>query len=95
MALGLLARVERGIAPERVERLAGQPQRPTGQPQPEGADIVHEPTETDEFESMAKRETLELVRAYYRINDPNVRRRAFELIKALGGEIREAEPVVA
>ena len=54
-----------------------------------------EPTETDEFESMAKRETLELVRAYYRINDPNVRRRAFELIKALGGEIREAEPVVA
>ena len=45
--------------------------------------------------SMAKRETLELVRAYYRIGDPNVRRRAFELIKALGGEVREAEPVLA
>lgn len=44
------------------------------------------PTETDEFESMAKRETLELVRAYYRISDATVRRRAFDLIKALGGE---------
>jgi transcriptional regulator with XRE-family HTH domain len=68
---------------------------PTGQPLPEGAEVVHEPTETDEFESMAKRETLELVRAYYRIGDPNVRRRAFELIKALGGEVRDSEPVVA
>lgn len=47
---------------------------------------VSEPTETDEFESMAKRETLELVRAYYRINDPAVRKRTFDLVKALGGE---------
>ncbi|HEV7371749.1 helix-turn-helix transcriptional regulator [Arenibaculum sp.] len=59
---------------------------PIGQPAAEGARVVQLPTETDEFESMAKRETLELVRAYYRIGDPNVRRRAFELIKALGGE---------
>jgi len=51
--------------------------------------VEREPTETDEFESMAKRETLELVRAYYRIGDPLVRRRAFELIKALGGDTRE------
>ncbi|MBL8671627.1 MAG: helix-turn-helix transcriptional regulator [Alphaproteobacteria bacterium] len=32
---------------------------------------------------MAKRETLELVRAYYRIGDPHLRRRIFELAKAL------------
>jgi hypothetical protein len=32
---------------------------------------------------MAKRETLELVRAYYRIVDPAVRRRSFELSKAV------------
>jgi transcriptional regulator with XRE-family HTH domain len=31
-----------------------------------------------------KRETLELVRAYYRIGDPAVRKRLFELAKALG-----------
>lgn len=43
-------------------------------------------TETDEFESMARRETLELVRAYYRIADPAVRKRTFDLVKALGGE---------
>ena len=32
---------------------------------------------------MAKRETLELVRAYYRITDPGVRKRVFALAKAL------------
>ncbi|HSK39306.1 MAG TPA: helix-turn-helix transcriptional regulator [Arenibaculum sp.] len=63
---------------------------PAGQPAADGARTVQMPTETDEFESMAKRETLELVRAYYRINDTMVRRRAFELIKVLGGE-REGE----
>ena len=35
-------------------------------------------------EVMNKRETLELVRAYYRINDPTVRKRMFELIKSMG-----------
>ncbi len=35
-------------------------------------------------ETMAKRETLELVRAYYRITDPNVRRRMLDLIKSMG-----------
>lgn len=32
---------------------------------------------------MARRETLELVRAYYRIEDPKVRKRVFELIKSI------------
>lgn len=44
------------------------------------------PSETEEFESMARRETLELVRAYYRIDDPAVRKRTFDLLKALGGD---------
>src|SRR3954447_11359176 len=34
-------------------------------------------------ETLHRRETLELVRAYYRINDPSVRKRVFELIKIL------------
>lgn len=35
-------------------------------------------------EDLSKRETLELVRAYYRIDDPAVRKRVFELVKAVG-----------
>ncbi|CAA7614702.1 helix-turn-helix domain-containing protein [Magnetospirillum sp. UT-4] len=33
---------------------------------------------------MVRRETLELVRAYYRISDPEVRRRVYQLATALG-----------
>ena len=33
---------------------------------------------------LERRETLELIRAYYRINDSQVRKRLFELAKALG-----------
>ncbi len=33
---------------------------------------------------MAKRETLQLVRAYYKIRDPQVRRRLYELTRAIG-----------
>ncbi len=40
------------------------------------------------FDPMAKRETLELVRAYYRIADPRVRKRIFELTKAVAGTVR-------
>jgi transcriptional regulator with XRE-family HTH domain len=37
-------------------------------------------------DTMSRRETLELVRAYYRISDPAVRKRVFELIKSLTNE---------
>lgn len=40
-------------------------------------------------EVMNKRETLELVRAYYRIADPTVRKRMFELIKSMGAPIAD------
>ncbi len=33
---------------------------------------------------LAKRETLELVRAYYKISSPQVRKRLFDMVKALG-----------
>jgi len=36
-----------------------------------------------EADPMTKRETLELVRAYYNITDPQVRKRVYELAKAL------------
>jgi transcriptional regulator with XRE-family HTH domain len=40
------------------------------------AEAIHDP--------MARRETLELVRAYYRIADPQVRHRVLDLARALG-----------
>jgi transcriptional regulator with XRE-family HTH domain len=48
--------------------------------------MVRATTDPDLVEDgvMAQRETLELVRAYYRIPDPNVRKRVYELAKALG-----------
>ena len=39
-----------------------------------------------EPDQLTKRETLELVRAYYRIKSPSVRRRVYSLAKTLGGE---------
>ncbi len=36
-----------------------------------------------EDDTLHRRETLELVRAYYRISDPSVRKRVFDLIKAM------------
>ena len=45
---------------------------------------LSEPPETFEPDIAAKRETLELVRAYYKIEDANVRDRLRELTKAIG-----------
>ncbi len=44
------------------------------------ADHYQPPQEPD---PLAKRETLELVRAYYRIIDPSIRKRVFELTKSI------------
>ena len=44
-----------------------------------------------ELDPMAKRETLELVRAYYKISEPQVRKRLFELTKALGAAATKAK----
>jgi transcriptional regulator with XRE-family HTH domain len=45
------------------------------------SDQAQSPIEPD---PLTRRETLELVRAYYRIADPHVRKRLFELTKSLG-----------
>ena len=54
-----------------------------------GVPIVGATTST-EPNHMERRETLELVRAYYRIDDQIVRRRVFDLVKSLGGLRRDA-----
>ena len=43
--------------------------------------------DSPEIDPMTKRETLELVRAYYRITDPNVREQVMAMAKALGHTI--------
>ena len=40
-------------------------------------------------DDLAKRETLELVRAYYKVKDALVRKRLFDLVKAIGGQTIE------
>jgi transcriptional regulator with XRE-family HTH domain len=44
-----------------------------------------------EPDPMAKRETLELVRAYYRIPDAAVRKRIFDLIKSIARGFRDED----
>jgi transcriptional regulator with XRE-family HTH domain len=40
-------------------------------------------------DTLHRRETLELVRAYYRITDPAVRKRVFDLIKSLAPDVTD------
>jgi transcriptional regulator with XRE-family HTH domain len=46
--------------------------------------LSDQPQSPLEPDPLTRRETLELVRAYYRIADPQVRKRLFELAKSLG-----------
>jgi transcriptional regulator with XRE-family HTH domain len=50
---------------------------------PKGRGKAKEPPR-DKPDPLVRRETLELVRAYYKIEDANVRKRVYELIKGLG-----------
>lgn len=71
---------------------------PPGEPEDRTYGGIEEAPAEANFEPdpMAKRETLELVRAYYRIGDAGVRKRLFELTKAIAGaHSPEAEPVPA
>ena len=58
-----------------VETVAEDYRPPSGSPEPSIATLDQDP--------MAKRETLELVRTYYRIPNTNLRRKLFDLAKAL------------
>lgn len=46
--------------------------------------FAEQPQASLDADPLTRRETLELVRAYYRIGDPQVRKRLFELAKSLG-----------
>ncbi len=46
--------------------------------------MADQPQQSLDPDPLTRRETLELVRAYYRIGDPQVRKRLFELTKSLG-----------
>ena len=54
--------------------------------QPSGRRVAGFADTQDGFadDTLNRRETLELVRAYYRITDPAVRKRVFDLIKSMG-----------
>jgi transcriptional regulator with XRE-family HTH domain len=53
-----------------------------------GAGLAEGEQQPFESDQLSRRETLELVRAYYRISDPLTRKRVFELVKAIGGTTR-------
>jgi len=57
-----------------------------------GANVMGQVVERD---PLAKRETLELVRAYYDIADPSIRRRVYDLAKALSGLATDPHHVAA
>ncbi len=51
---------------------------------------TEKPAYEAEPNQFTKRETLELVRAYYRIPDQDIRKRVFEMVKAVGSATSEA-----
>ncbi len=55
-----------------------------------GGDKAKEPP-SYEPDPMHKRETLELVRAYYKIGEPQIRNRLREVIKALGAAVSRSD----
>src|SRR5262245_13489771 len=62
----------------------------TASASPRNLSVETPDVEVREGDQMTKRETLELVRAYYRIKDYHVRRRIYELAKSLAST-EEAE----
>lgn len=56
--------------------------QPDGQPSPaEG--MAESPSSAFEHEEMTSRETMEMMRAYYKIKSPAMRKRVFELVKSM------------
>lgn len=53
--------------------------------------LAQPPSPPFEDQHLIKRETLELVRAYYRITDPGIRKRIFDLVKAVAAATGAAE----
>lgn len=99
-ALGLtfqqVQKYERGanrIGASRLFDLAKALQVPIGfffddlpEPLRDGVDPGLAESRSDD-DPMQQRETIELVRAYYRISDPNARRKLYELARSIADEI--------
>ncbi|QCO05908.1 helix-turn-helix domain-containing protein [Azospirillum argentinense] len=78
-----------GIAASRLWQLAGVLDVPVSfffDDMPDTAPRASEPSDP-ETPPMGRRETLELVKCYYRIKDPRVRRGIFDLVKATVGSL--------
>lgn len=60
-----------------------------GTPAVESAGLSENDQTPFDSERLFRREILEFVRAYDRIEDPAVRKRLFELVKAIGGQAGE------
>lgn len=68
--------------PDELRRLAPSMNRSARESVPNDSDL----------DTMHKRETLELVRAYYRIEDAGVRDRLRDMVRAIAGEKRRGRP---
>ncbi|MCF4167613.1 helix-turn-helix domain-containing protein [Zavarzinia compransoris] len=56
----------------------------------DGVDGTRPETDSSELDLMSRAETINLVRAYYSIEDEAVRRKVIELLRTLGKEAAEA-----
>lgn len=61
----------------------------SGNAAPYAAGMGEDSPSNFEHEKLTSRETLEMMRAYYRITDPQVRKRVFELVKSLADKPEE------
>lgn len=61
-------------------------EKPAGSTGTQTAGVAEDAAPAFEHEKMSSRETLELMRAYYRISDPRVRKKVFDLIKSLADD---------
>jgi transcriptional regulator with XRE-family HTH domain len=70
------------------EDLSSAPHRAAGFAENKQSELEDIPADKQELarsdaETFARRETLDLIRAYYRISDPKQRRKVYELIKSM------------
>lgn len=56
----------------------------------DGTGVSEGGQESFESDQLSRRETLELVRAYYRITDPAIRKKIFDLVKAVSGPKKDS-----
>jgi transcriptional regulator with XRE-family HTH domain len=72
------------------EDMAVDPGTETYQPM---SDVVRESSPAPENDFMSRRETLDLVRAYYQIPDANLRRKLLDITKTLANSIPSSDKI--